>query len=400
MLSRATRLKQKLFTKCRSYATMPKKTVTLIPGDGVGPELCASVVELFRYAQIPIRWETFLVKGTYFGLGSNDALNPTTSVVEDRFQQKPSLYSAVRKQALSSWDPEIHYPDLHESIIKNKVVLKGPFFTPVGKGHTSIERMLAMKYNLYAHVVPVSKPPGFPTNIEVPFRDMDAVVVRENTEAEFSGIEHAVVPGVVESLKVITREKSTLIAKYAFEFAKRTKRDKVIAVHKANIIKMGDGLFLKCCREVSEEHPEVDYTEMIVDNTAMQLVKNPHQFNNSVIVTTNLYGSLVSNIAVALVGGPGVVGGWNEGSDILIFEQGARHVAADIAGLGVANPTGILLSSIDMLRHLQLNDHADRIYNALKDTYSDPAHKSMLTMDIGGTANTQDFISAIIKHLK
>jgi isocitrate dehydrogenase (NAD+) len=229
---------------------------------------------------------------------------------------------------------------------------------------------------------------------------MDTVVVRENTEAEFSGLEHEVQPGVVESLKIITREKSSQIAQYAFEYAARTGRKKVVAVHKANIIKMGDGLFLACCREIAEKYPDIKYEEMIVDNTAMQLVKNPAGFNNSVIVTTNLYGSLVSNIAVALVGGPGVVGGWNEGSDILVFEQGARHVASDIAGLGVANPTGLLLSAVDMLRHLKLDKDADRIFNAVKDTYANPAYKTLLTKDLGGSATTEKFVSAIMNHLK
>ncbi|KAL0486507.1 isocitrate dehydrogenase regulatory subunit B [Acrasis kona] len=311
---------------------------------------------------------------------------------------KNTHYSKLRKQAINSWDPEIHYPDLHESITRNKVVLKGPFFTPVGTGHASIERMIALKYNLFAHVVPVHKPPGFSDELKVPFRDMNTVVVRENTEAEFSGLEHTVVPGVVESLKIVTREKSSQIAEYAFDLAKRTKRTKVIAVHKANIIKMGDGLFLKCCKEVAEKYPDVKYEEMIVDNASMQLVKNPKYFENSVIVTTNLYGTIVSNIAVALVGGPGCVGGWNEGDDIAVFEQGARHVAADIAGQGIANPTGLILSAVDMLRHLKMDEHADRIENAVRETYSKNIDK--LTPDVGGKAMTHDFVTALMNNMK
>ncbi|EFC42166.1 isocitrate dehydrogenase [Naegleria gruberi] len=384
------------------------KKVTLLPGDGIGVEICSCVCELFHYANIPIQWDTYLVSGSFFGVGSDSSLNPTRNLIEEdprrRGETNPSggtAYSYLRKEKWSQIDPEVHYPDLHQSILNNKVVLKGPFITrDVSK---SIDRMLALKYGLYAHVVPVKAPQNLPPSVFTPFRDVDMVVVRENTEAEYSGLEHQVQPGVVESLKIITRDGSMRIAKWAFEYAKQSKRSKVIAIHKANIMKKSDGLFIECCKQVAKEYPDIQYSELIVDNAVMQLVKNPHSFDNSVVVTPNLYGSIVSNTASSLVGGVGVISGFNatdinKPDAVRVFEQGNRHVAMDISGRLIANPIGLISSSIQMLDHMGMNTHANRIKFALKETLLN-ANPKILTPDIGGTGSSVSFIEAMMRHI-
>ncbi|KAL9649027.1 hypothetical protein ABK040_008404 [Willaertia magna] len=384
-----------------------KRRVTLLPGDGIGVELCSCVCELFHCAKIPIAWDTFLVTGNFFGLGSDINLNPTRTILpEDKRRreienpQGGTAYSYLRKEKWSKVDPEIHYPELHASIMKNKVVLKGPFVTK--DVNNSIDRMLALKYGLYAHVVPIKAPLGLPDSVYTPFRGVDMVVVRENTEAEYSGLEHEVQKGVVESLKVITRDASLKIARYAFEYAQATKR-KVIAIHKANIMKKSDGLFIQCCKEVAKQYPEVEYGELIVDNAAMQLVKNPNLFSNSVVVTPNLYGGIVSNVASSLVGGVGVIAGFNsadlsDNKAVRVFEQGNRHVANDISGRLIANPIGLILSSIEMLKYMGMNNDAKRISFALKQTLK-KANDKILTPDLGGNGGSVAFVETMMKNI-
>jgi isocitrate dehydrogenase (NAD+) len=218
--------------------------------------------------------------------------------------------------------------------------------------------------------------------------------VRENTEGEYSGIEHEVVPGVVEALKIITEKASTRIARFAFEYARREKRKKIHAIHKANIMKMSDGLFLRCCRDVAKEYPEITYGEHIIDNTCMQLVMNPYQYD--VLVMENLYGDIISDLCAAFVGGLGMVPGANLGDGYAIFEA-VHGSAPDIAGKDMANPTAVLQSSVLMLRHLHEVEAADRVYNALEKTYKEKKHT---TRDVGGTAGTSEFTDAIIANLE
>ncbi|KAJ1845424.1 isocitrate dehydrogenase (NAD(+)) idh1, partial [Coemansia sp. RSA 2708] len=224
--------------------------------------------------------------------------------------------------------------------------------------------------------------------------DVDFVIIRENTEGEYSGLEHQSFPGVVESLKIITRPKTERIARYAFDYALRNGRKKVTIVHKANIMKLADGLFLNTCRAIAKEYPSVQYNDMIVDNTAMQLVSRPQQFD--VMVMPNLYGSIVSNIGAGLIGGPGIVPGANYGREFAIFEPGSRHVAKDIQGRNTANPSSLILSSVMMLRHLQLGEHADRIEHAVSKTLS---IDGVRTPDLGGSHSTTDFTKAVIRNL-
>ncbi|KAF0983788.1 hypothetical protein FDP41_007703 [Naegleria fowleri] len=384
------------------------RKVTLLPGDGIGVEICSCVCELFHYAGIPIQWDTHLVTGSFFGVGSDSNLNPTRSIVQEDKRRREitnptggTAYSYLRKEKWSQIDPEIHYPDLHQSIINNKVVLKGPFMTrDVSK---SIDRMLALKYGLYAHVVPIKIPQNLPDSVFTPFRGVDLVVVRENTEGEYSGLEHEVQPGVVESLKIITREASLKIAKWAFEYAKLSRRNKVVAIHKANIMKKSDGLFIECCKEVSKLYPDVEYGELIIDNAAMQLVKHPNSFTNSVVVTPNLYGSIISNTASALVGGPGCIAGFNAAdiddmNSVRVFEQGNRHVAMDISGRLIANPIGLILSSVQMLEYMGMKNHALRIKYALSETLKNASTK-ILTPDLGGSGSSVTFIEAMMKNI-
>jgi isocitrate dehydrogenase (NAD+) len=232
--------------------------------------------------------------------------------------------------------------------------------------------------------------PSLPTR----FPNVDLVIVRENTEGEYSGIEHEVVPGVVEALKIITEKASTRIARFAFEYARREKRKKIHAIHKANIMKMSDGLFLRCCRDVAKEYPEITYGEHIIDNTCMQLVMNPYQYD--VLVMENLYGDIVSDLCAAFVGGLGMVPGANLGDGCAIFEA-VHGSAPDIAGKDLANPTAVLQSAVLMLRHLHEVEAADRVYNALEKTYKEKKHT---TRDVGGTAGTVEFTDAIIANLE
>src|SRR5437762_5371865 len=298
--------------------------VTLIPGDGIGPEVTAATLRLLDAAGARIQW--------------------------DEKRAKPVV---GRRKEDSTTDPVV------ESLRRTRVGLKGPLSTPVGGGHRSINVALRRELDLYANFRPVKKLPGICT----PFEDLDLVVVRENTEDLYAGLEHTVVPGVVESLKIITEKASTRIARFAFDHARRHGRKRVTAIHKANIMKQSDGLFLECSRRVARDYTDIKYDERIVDAACMQLVMRPEQFD--VLLLPNLYGDIVSDLCAGLVGGLGVVGAANLGSDIAVFEA-VHGSAPDIAGKNLANPTALLLSAVLMLRHLREDAAADRIMQALR----------------------------------
>jgi isocitrate dehydrogenase (NAD+) len=326
--------------------------VTLIPGDGIGPEVSAAVLRIIEAAGVIIEWERFIVGGQ------------------------------AQDLAGSSLPDEVV-----ESVRRNKVALKGPVATPVGSGFESVNVRLRKILDLYANLRPVRNLPGVPSR----FGDVDLVIVRENTEGLYSGLEHEVVPGVVESLKIMTDRASTRIAIFAFEFARKYRRKKITAVHKANIMKKSDGLFLKCFRQVAVNYPDVEHDEKIVDNTCMQLVMNPYQFD--VMLMENLYGDIVSDLAAGLVGGLGVVPSGNIGEHAALFEA-VHGTAPDIAGKNMANPTALLMSAIMMLRHIGEQKAADLIETALNTVLK---KREKVTRDLGGTASTSEFAEAIMR---
>ena len=328
--------------------------VTLIPGDGIGREMTNAVKTLFRTVNCPIEWEQVDV--------SFDSENYKEEVVE-----------AIN------------------SLRRNKVGLKGVLFTPVSRtGPQSLNVTIRKELDLYASLTLCRTPPG----LELRHKDVNFVVIRENTEGEYSGLEHESYPGVVESLKVITRANSERIARFAFDYCVRHDRKKVAVVHKANIMKLADGLFLETCREIASLYPKIQFESMIVDNTAMQLVSKPQQFD--VMLMPNLYGNIVSNIGAGLVGGPGIAPGANIGREIALFEPGARHVAKDIQGKNLANPTAMIMSGVLLLQHLGLLEHAERIEKALFKTFQDGKVK---TKDMGGTSTTTDFTLDVMHNL-
>lgn len=333
---------------------MKTHDAVLIPGDGIGPEVTAAVVRILDAAGAKIRWTT-----RQAGLV---ALEQEQSVLPE------STLGAIREQ---------------------KLALKGPCTTPVGTGFQSVNVQLRKAFNLYAAVRPVRSLPGVKTR----FENVDLVIVRENTEDLYSGLEHQVAPGVVESLKVITASASQRIARFAFEYARKYGRRKVTAVHKANIMKLTDGLFLQCTRTISRDFPDVEYEEKIVDNACMQLVMRPEQFD--ILLLPNLYGDIVSDIAAGLVGGLGVVPGANIGERVAVFEA-VHGSAPDIAGQNKANPTALLLSALMMLRHLGEGAAADAIFGALTRVF---AAGTALTADLGGSASTTAFTDAVIREL-
>jgi isocitrate dehydrogenase (NAD+) len=328
--------------------------VTLIPGDGIGPEVSAAVVRIIEAAQVQIEWETFAVGGS--------SQNLSGSPLPD---------------------------DVIESVRRNGVALKGPVATPIGSGFESVNVRLRKVLDLYANLRPVRNLPG----VQSRFGDVDLIIVRENTEGLYSGLEHEVVPGVVESLKVITEKASTRIAVFAFEHARKFGRRKVTAVHKANIMKKSDGLFLQCFRKVAANYPTIEHDEKIVDNLCMQLVMNPQQFD--VLLMENLYGDIVSDLAAGLVGGLGVVPSGNLGEKAALFEA-VHGTAPDIAGKNLANPTALLMSAIMMLRHIGENAAGDRIESSLNKVL---AKRERITRDLGGTATTSEFADAVIARL-
>jgi isocitrate dehydrogenase (NAD+) len=337
-----------------SSASGTPARVTLIPGDGIGPEVAAATVDLLRAAGAAIEW----------------------------IEQAAKPIIARRREEVES-DP------LVRSLLDTRVGLKGPITTPVAEGHPSINVALRKALDLYANFRPVKKLPG----IETPFPDIDLIVVRENTESLYAGLEHTVVPGVVESLKIITAAASTRIARFAFEYARKFGRKLVTGVHKANIMKLSDGLFLECLRTVAKDYPEITYREVIVDNCCMQLVMRPQQFD--VLLLENLYGDIISDLAAGLVGGLGLVPGANLGEKCAVFEA-VHGSAPDIAGKKLANPTALILSAVLMLRHLGQDAVADRVERAIHQVYAERRH---LTRDVGGSASTDEFTKALIGGL-
>ena len=302
--------------------------ITLIPGDGIGPEVTKATVRILEATGLKFEWETFQAGAEAY----------------------EKYHEYIPKELLDSID-------------RNRVALKGPVTTPVGGGFASINVALRKKFELYANFRPIRNLPHIPTR----YPDVDLIILRENTEGLYSGIEHEVVPGVVESLKIITEKASTRIARFAFDYARKNGRKKIHAIHKANIMKMSDGLFIRCSRNVSKEYPEITYGEHIVDNTCMQLVMNPYQYD--VLLLENLYGDIISDLCAAFVGGLGFVPGANIGDQHAIFEA-VHGSAPDIAGKNMANPTAVLRSSLLMLRHIGEHEAALRIRNALETTSS------------------------------
>ncbi|WOL02348.1 hypothetical protein Cni_G11067 [Canna indica] len=299
-------------------------------------------VQVFSVAQVPIEWEEHFV---------SDKVDPRT-------------------QSFLTWESL-------ESVRRNG-------------GHRSLNLTLRKELGLYANVRPCYSLPGYKTRYD----NVNLVTIRENTEGEYSGLEHQVVRGVVESLKVITRQASLRVAEYAFHYAKANGRERVSAIHKANIMRKTDGLFLKCCREVAEKYPEITYEEVIIDNCCMMLVKNPSLFD--VLVMPNLYGDIISDLCAGLIGGLGLTPSCNIGEGGIALAEAVHGSAPDIAGKNLANPTALLLSSVMMLRHLQLNDKADQIHNAILSTIAEGKYR---TVDLGGNSSTSEFIKAVCDHL-
>ncbi len=330
---------------------MPVHRITLIPGDGIGPEVTAATVRMVEATGVEVEWETIQA-------GADALAEHGTFLPES----------------------------LLESLKRNRVGLKGPITTPIGGGFASINVTLRKKLDLYANFRPVRNLPGVKTR----FENVDLVIFRENTEGLYSGLEHEVVPGVVESLKIITERASTRISRYAFEWARRFGRRKISCIHKANIMKLSDGLFLRSSRAVARDYPEIEYNEVIVDNTCMQLVLNPYKFD--VLLLENLYGDIVSDLCAGLVGGLGLVPGANLGDECSIFEA-VHGSAPDIAGQNIANPTAMMLSAVLMLRHIGELEAAERAQRAIHRVYSGG---QALTRDVGGTTNTTEFAEAVV----
>ena len=326
------------------------RRVSVIPGDGIGPEVVGATVRVLQALDAPLEFE-------YCDAGAD----------------------AFKKHGTNLPRSTV------ESVMRTRVGLKGPTGTSIGTGPASANVALRKELDLYANLRPVKSLP----NVKTRFDQVDLIVVRENTEDLYAGLEHIVVPGVVESLKVITERASLRIARFAFEIARKQSRKKISAVHKANIMKLSDGLFLECCRRVAREYPEIAYEEVIVDNLCMQLVINPNRYD--VLLLENLYGDIVSDLCAGLVGGLGVVPGANLGERCAVFEA-VHGTAPDIAGKGIANPTAMMLSAVMMLRWLDLPVEADRLERGLMRVYE---RKEARTRDLGGTASTQEFASAV-----
>lgn len=328
--------------------------VTMLPGDGIGPELMKHVREVFRYGGVPVDFEEV-------HLDSN----------QDDLEDVDEAITAIKR---------------------NGVALKGNIETRHNSpNYKSRNVELRLRLKLFVNVIHCKSQEGVPTR----HNNIDIVLIRQNTEGEYSCAEHESVPGVVESLKLITREKSEEIARYAFEFARQNGRKKITAVHKANIMKLSDGLFLKCCAETAKDYPEIEFDNMIIDNCSMQLVSNPSQFD--VLLLPNLYGNILTNIACGLVGGPGITSGRNYGHDYAVFETGTRNTGKSIAGKNIANPLAMLNASVDLLDHLGLKNDATIIRNAIDKTLNvDKVH----TPDLGGQATTRDVVNNIIKEVQ
>merc|ERR1711936_788786 len=341
-----------LFQSARSQST---KTVTLIPGDGIGPEIAASVQKIFSAAEVPIDWEPVDV----------------TPV------KLPDGTMSIPKEVIAS-------------VNRNKIGLKSPLMTPVGKGFRSLNLALRKEFNLYANVRPCKSIDGFKTLYD----NVDVVTIRENTEGEYSGIEHEIVDGVVQSIKLITEEASTRVAEYAFNYAIQHGRKKVTAVHKANIMRMSDGLFLTCCREVAGKYPEIIFEERYLDTVCLNMVQDPGKYD--VLVMPNLYGDILSDLCAGLIGGLGLTPSGNIGTGAAIFEA-VHGTAPDIAGEDKANPTALLLSSVMMLRYMELHEHANKIEAAAFQVIKEG---KVITGDLGGRAKCSEFTNEIIRKIE
>jgi len=328
---------------------------TLFPGDGIGPEIAKAVQVIFQAAKVPVEWEHHTI--------STHAVTPGGDLIS--------------QEAL-------------DSVIRNKVGLKGPFATPIGKGHRSLNLTLRKALQLYANVRPCKSIPGYKTKYD----DVDIVTIRENTEGEYTGIEHEVVPGVVENLKVITRAASARIAEFAFKYAHEVGRKKVTAGHKAAVMKLSDGLFLECCRDVAKKYPHIIYEEVNIDNAMLYMASNPARFD--VMVMPNLYGDIASDLGAGLIGGLGLTPSGNIGETASVFEA-VHGTAPDIAGQNKANPTALLLSGVMMLRHVGHHSTAAKIEDACLSTIREGKFR---TGDLGGKASTTEFTEAICAKLR
>ncbi|XP_039919873.1 isocitrate dehydrogenase [NAD] subunit beta, mitochondrial isoform X2 [Hirundo rustica] len=333
--------------------------VTMLPGDGVGPELMHAVKEVFKAGNVPVIFDEHHL---------SEVQNTASEEKLDR---------------------------VVDSMKESKVALIGKIHTPMEMSHkgdlASYDMRLRRKLDLFANVVHVKSLPGYQTR----HNNLDLVIIREQTEGEYSSLEHESAKGVIECLKIITRAKSQRIAKFAFDYATKKGRAKVTAVHKANIMKLGDGLFLQCCKEVAELYPKIKFDTMIIDNCCMQLVQNPYQFD--VLVMPNLYGNIVDNLAAGLVGGAGVVPGESYSAEYAVFELGARHPFAQAVGRNIANPTAMLLSASNMLRHLNLEYHSNMISDAVKKVIKGG---KVRTADMGGYSTSMEFTQAVIDALE
>ncbi len=332
------------------------RTVTLIPGDGIGPEVTDAAVRVVEASGAKFKWD-----------------------VQQAGAEMMTKHGTVLPEEV------IH------SIARHGVALKGPITTPIGTGFTSANVNLRKRLNLYANIRPAKTLPGVKTR----FENVDIVVVRENSEDLYSGLEHIVIPGVVESLKIITETACLRIGKYAFEYAKLHGRKKVTAVHKANIMKLADGLFLECLRRIARGFPDIVYDELIVDNTCMQLVTRPEQFD--VMVMENLYGDIISDLCAGLIGGLGLTSSANIGENGIAMFEAVHGSAPDIAGRNLANPTALILSAVMMLRHMGEMDRGQRIEKAVLDVLAEGKH---MTGDLGGKTTTTDYTDAVIAKLK
>ena len=333
---------------------MKTDRVTLIQGDGIGPEITAATLEVIEAAGVKINWE-----------------------------KVEAGQDVIAEQGTPLPDSVI------QSLKKNGTGLKGPLTTPVGSGFRSINVTLRQELTLFANLRPVKSLPG----VSSLFRDIDLVIVRENTEDLYSGVEHMIGSDAAESIKIITRQASERIARFAFDYALKYGRKKVTAVHKANILKLSDGLFLDSVRLVARDYPKIEFNDVIVDNAAMQLVINPHQFD--LLVAPNLYGDILSDLCAGLIGGLGLAPGINIGEKVSLFEP-VHGSAPDIAGKDLANPTAMILSAVFMLHHLGEGNAADRIEKALADHYKEG---KLLTADLGGNTGTRKMASALAERI-
>lgn len=339
----------------RNFSTKPSYTVTLFPGDGIGPEIAASVKRIFASAEIPVTWEEHEI---------------------DIHNAKPG--------------EDLITPEALQSVRRNGFGLKGPMATPIGKGHRSLNLTLRKELGLYANIRPCVSMPG----VKTLYSDVDVVTVRENTEGEYSGLEHTVYPGVVESLKVITRDASMRVCEYAFDYAVKNNRNTVTAVHKASVMKMSDGLFLECANEVADRYKgKVEYQTMLIDNAASFLVSNPGLLD--VMVMPNLYGDIISDLCAGLIGGLGLTPSGNMGDGCMLAEA-VHGTAPDIAGKDLANPTAMLMSALMMLRHMELREQADLIERSVHHVLREG---NVRTGDIGGSATNTEYTDAIIRQM-